>query len=131
MKGLFLGLTVISFSFLLWFFKIINNMDFWILFSFGIIIQIVSIIIIYTETETMLVKIENKRKILTEREKILANLKTHKIKGVTKCGKGLIQGLVFSTEPINKELKEKINKEMKKDEDFLFPIHKKLKSGIK
>ena len=131
MKGLFLGLTVISFSFLLWFFKIINNMDFWILFSFGIIIQIMSIIIIYTETEAMLVKIENKRKILTERDKILANLKTHKIKGVTKCGKGLIQGLVFSTEPINKELKEKINKEMKKDEDFLFPIHKKLKSGIK
>lgn len=131
MKGLFLGLTVISFSFLLWFFKIINNMDFWILFSFGIIIQIMSIIIIYTETEAMLVKIENKRKILTERDKILANLKTQKIKGVTKCGKGLIQGLVFSTEPINKELKEKINKEMKKDEDFLFPIHKKLKSGIK
>lgn len=131
MKGLFLGLTVISFSFLLWFFKIINNMDFWILFSFGIIIQIMSIIIIYTETEAMLVKIENKRKILTERDKILANLKTHKIKGVTKCGKGLIQGLVFSTEPINKELKEKINKEIKKDEDFLFPIHKKLKSGIK
>jgi len=130
-KGLFLGLTVISFSFLLWFFKIINNMDFWILFSFGIIIQIMSIIIIYTETEAMLVKIENKRKILTERDKILANLKTQKIKGVTKCGKGLIQGLVFSTEPINKELKEKINKEMKKDEDFLFPIHKKLKSGIK
>ena len=126
MKGLFLGLTVISFSFLLWFFKIINNMDFWILFSFGIIIQIMSIIIIYTETEAMLVKIENKRKILTERDKILANLKTHKI-----CGKGLIQGLVFSTEPINKELKEKINKEIKKDEDFLFPIHKKLKSGIK
>lgn len=106
MKGLFLGLTVISFSFLLWFFKIINNMDFWILFSFGIIIQIMSIIIIYTETEAMLVKIENKRKILTERDKILANLKTHKIKGVTKCGKGLIQGLVFSTEPINKELKK-------------------------
>lgn len=131
MKGLFLGLTVISFSFLLWFFKIINNMDFWVLFSFGIIIQVMSIIIIYTETEAMLVKIENKRKILTERDKILANLKAHKIKGVTKCGKGLIQGLVFSTEPINKELKEKINKEMKKDEDFLFPIHKKLKSGIK
>ena len=52
---------------------------------------------------------------------------------ITKCGKGLMQGLVLiPDEEYSKEFRNKIKKEMeaKKNETFLFPLYKGLKSNI-
>lgn len=134
MKGLYIGIMIYILLVILWFFEIFNYISFTIVFLIGVVFQIISLINIYLENKKMLVKIEKQKEILTERDKILADdLKTHKIKGITKCGKGLMQGLVLiPDEEYSKEFRNKIKKEMEanKNETFLFPLYKELNSNI-
>lgn len=133
MKGLYIGIMIYILLVILWFFEIFNYISFTIVFLIGVAFQIISLINIYLENKKMLVKIEKQKEILTERDKILADLKTHKIKGITKCGKGLMQGLVLiPDEEYSKEFRNKIKKEMEanKNETFLFPLYKELNNNI-